>query len=354
MLQADTQNRRFVLAERPKGEPTLSTLRFDSTPIPTPGPGQMLLRTDYLSLDPYMRGRMSDAPSYAAPVAVGGVMEGGTVAQVVTSHVAGFSAGDRVLCFNGWQDYALSDGVGVTLLDAGMAHPSWALGILGMPGFTAWAGLTQIGVPKSDATVCVAAATGPVGATVGQIARLMGCHVVGIAGGADKCAYAVASLGFNACIDHKPDDFAAKLQAAAPKGIDVYFENVGGAVFDAVLPLLNTSARVPVCGLVSQYNATGLPDGPDRISLLMGQILRKRLTMQGFIIFQDFGHLYPEFANAMGAWLAAGQIQYREEMIEGLEAAPQAFVGLLRGENFGKRVVRVGPSQMIENKENRT
>ena len=188
MPQTDTLNRRSVLADRPKGEPTLATLRLETAPVPVPGPGQMLLRSDYLSLDPYMRGRMSDAPSYATPVAVGGVMEGGTVAQVAISRVAGFSAGDRVLCFNGWQDYALSDGAGVTLLDPSMAHPSWALGILAMPGFTAWAGLTQIGMPKPGETVCVAAATGPVGATVGQIARLMGCHVVGIAGGADKCA----------------------------------------------------------------------------------------------------------------------------------------------------------------------
>lgn len=353
MPQSDTRNRRFILAERPKGEPTLATLRLETGPVPAPGPGQMLLRTDYLSLDPYMRGRMSDAPSYAAPVPVGGVMEGGTVAQVVTSHLPGFSAGDRVLCSNGWQDYALSDGAGVTLLDAGMAHPSWALGILGMPGFTAWAGLTQIGMPKPGETVCVAAATGPVGATVGQIARLMGCHVVGIAGGADKCAFAVDSLGFDACIDHKSPDLATRLKAATPKGIDVYFENVGGAVFDAVLPLLNTAARVPVCGLVSQYNATGMAEGPDRLSWLMGQILRKRLTMRGFIIFQDFGQLYPAFAKAMRDWLAAGKMQYREDIIEGLEQAPQAFIGLLRGENFGKRVIHVGPAKMIENKENR-
>ena len=351
--QSPTLNRRLMLAQRPRGEPTAATLRLDTGPVPVPGPKQMLLRTEYLSLDPYMRGRMSDAPSYSAPVAVGAVMEGGTVAQVVTSHVKGFKAGDWVLCFNGWQDYALSDGTGVTLLDAGMAHPSWALGILGMPGFTAWAGLTQIGVPKPGETVCVAAATGPVGATVGQIAKLMGCHVVGIAGGPDKCAHAVGTLGFDACIDHKAGDFAAKLTAAASKGIDVYFENVGGAVFDAVLPLLNTGARVPVCGLVSQYNATALPAGPDRLSMLMGQVLRKRLTMRGFIIFQDFGQLYPAFAKAMGDWLAAGKMHYVEEMIEGLEAAPQAFIGLLRGENFGKRVIQVGPAKMNENKENR-
>lgn len=354
MPQTTTQNRRLILAERPKGEPTEATLRLETQAVPAPGPGQMLLRVEYLSLDPYMRGRMSDAPSYAAPVALGDVMEGGTVAQVVASHVGGFAAGDWVLSHSGWQDYALSDGTGVTLLDPGMEHPSWALGILGMPGFTAWAGLTQIGVPKPGETVCVAAATGPVGATVGQIARLMGCHVVGIAGGAEKCAYAVKSLGFDACIDHKSVDFAAQLKTAVPKGIDVYFENVGGAVFDTVLPLLNTSARVPVCGLVSQYNATGLPDGPDRLSMLMGQVLRKRLTLRGFIIFQDFGHLYPDFAKAMGEWLADGKIQYREDMVEGLENAPQAFIGMLRGENFGKRVIHVGPAKMIENKETLT
>jgi NADPH-dependent curcumin reductase CurA len=345
MPQSLTVNRRLILAARPKGEPDADTLRLETAAIPTPAPGQMLLRTEYLSLDPYMRGRMSDAPSYAAPVEVGAVMEGGTVAQVVTSHLEGYAQGDWVLCFSGWQDYALSDGTGVVALGPNPAHPSWALGIMGMPGFTAWAGLTQIGVPKPGETLCVAAATGPVGATVGQIAKLMGCHVVGIAGGPDKCAYAVEHLGFDACIDHKSHEFAAKLKAAVPKGIDVYFENVGGAVFDAVLPLLNTGARIPVCGLVSGYNATALPEGPDRIGWMMGQILRKRMTLRGFIIFQDFGHLHPQFATAMGEWLAAGKMHYVEDMIEGLEAAPRAFIGLLRGENFGKRVIHVGPTK---------
>jgi NADPH-dependent curcumin reductase CurA len=345
MPQSLTVNRRLILAARPKGEPDADTLRLETAAIPTPAPGQMLLRTEYLSLDPYMRGRMSDAPSYAAPVEVGAVMEGGTVAQVVTSHLEGYAQGDWVLCFSGWQDYALSDGTGVVALGPNPAHPSWALGIMGMPGFTAWAGLTQIGVPKPGETLCVAAATGPVGATVGQIAKLMGCHVVGIAGGPDKCAYAVEHLGFDACIDHKSHEFAAKLKAAVPKGIDVYFENVGGAVLDAVLPLLNTGARIPVCGLVSGYNATALPEGPDRIGWMMGQILRKRMTLRGFIIFQDFGHLHPQFATAMGEWLAAGKMHYVEDMIEGLEAAPRAFIGLLRGENFGKRVIHVGPTK---------
>ncbi len=342
MTQTETANRQFVLAERPNGAPTKETLRLIESDVPEVGPNQMLLRTEFLSLDPYMRGRMSDAPSYAAPVEIGGVMQGGTVAQVVDSNVEGFAPGDYVLSFSGWQDYALSDGTGVTNLGKSPAHPSWALGIMGMPGFTAWAGLTQIGAPKSGETIAVAAATGPVGATVGQIGKILGCRVVGIAGGQEKCAYAVNELGFDACLDHKADNFAEQLAEASPNGIDVYYENVGGKVLDAVIPLLNPNARVPVCGLISQYNATALPDGPDRMNWLMGQILRKKIKMQGFIIFDDFDHLYPEFAKEMGAWIESGKIQYREEIIDGLENALEAFIGLLNGENFGKRVIRVG------------
>ncbi len=341
MSQTTSTNRQWLLSERPKGEPTDRTLRMVEQPIPTAGAGQMLLRTVFLSLDPYMRGRMSDAASYADPVEIGAVMVGGTVSQVVESNVDRFVVGDWVLSFNGWQDYAVSDGTGVTPLGA-PAHPSWALGILGMPGFTAWAGLTQIGKPKPGETIAVAAATGPVGATVGQIGKLLGCHVVGIAGGPDKCAYAVETLGFDACIDHKAADFAEQLAKASPKGIDVYFENVGGKVFDAVLPRLNPNARVPLCGLVSQYNATQLPEGPDRMNWLLGQVLSKKILIQGFIIFDSFGHLYPEFTKAMSGWIEDGKIKYREEIIDGLEAAPAAFAGLLKGENFGKRVIRVG------------
>lgn len=265
MPQSATINRRIVLAERPKGPPTDRTLRQVEGAVPLPGPGQMLLRTQFLSLDPYTRGRMSDAPSYAPPVAIGEVMVGGTVGQVVTSSIPGFAPGDWVLSYSGWQDYAVSDGAGVSPLGRDPAHPSWALGVMGMPGFTAWAGLDEIGRPKASETVVVAAASGPVGATVGQIAKLRGCRVVGIAGSADKCAYAVDTLGFDACLDHKSDDLVAQLKAAAPDGIDIYFENVGGKVFDAVLPQLNTGARVPLCGVVSQYNATKLPEGPDRL-----------------------------------------------------------------------------------------
>ncbi|MGC8120681.1 NADP-dependent oxidoreductase [Marinobacter sp. VGCF2001] len=342
MTQSNTVNRKFVLAERPTGEPTDNTLRLVEEAVPSPAAGQMLLRTEFLSLDPYMRGRMSDAPSYAAPVAIGEVMVGGTVARVESSHLDGFAVGDWVLCMNGWQDFAVSDGTGLINLGASPAHPSWALGVLGMPGFTAWAGLTKIGQPKAGETIVVAAATGPVGATVGQIGKLLGCRVVGIAGKPEKCAYAVDELGFDACLDHTAPDLKEQLGKACPDGIDVYFENVGGKVLDAVIPLLNTNARVPVCGLVSQYNASELPPGPDRMNWLMSVLLRKRIKMQGFIIFEDFGHLYPEFSEVMGPWVEQGKIKYREEIIDGLEAAPEAFVGLLRGENFGKRVIRVG------------
>lgn len=341
MPQSETQNRQFVLAERPKGEPTDNTLRLETTEVPTPGKGQMLLRNEYLSLDPYMRGRMSSAPSYAPPVEIGEVMVGGTVAQVVSSDVQGYEAGDWVVAFGGWQDYTLSDGTGVINMGKTPQNPSWALGVLGMPGLTAWAGLTQIGQPKEGETLVVAGASGPVGATVGQIGKILGLRVVGIAGGSEKCQHVVDTLGFDAFIDYKADSFADDLAKAVPDGIDIYFENVGGAVFDAVMPLLNPSARIPLCGLISQYNATALPEGPDRMNYLMGQLLRKRITMRGFIVFDDFGHLYPEFAKQMTGWVQEGKVKYREEMIEGLEQAPAAFVGLLRGEAFGKRVIHL-------------
>jgi NADPH-dependent curcumin reductase CurA len=343
MPQSTSTNRRFVLAERPRGEPTEGTLRLETDAVPDVGEGQMLLRTVFLSLDPYMRGRMSDAPSYAAPVEIGQTMVGGTVSRVVTSSLDGFKPGDWVVGFTGWQDYAVSDGRGVTPLGANPTHPSFALGVTGMPGLTAWAGLTQIGQPKAGETLVVGGATGPVGATVGQIGKILGLRVVGIAGGVEKCSHAVDVLGFDACVDYKAEGFAGQLALATPDGIDIYFENVGGKVFDAVAPRLNTAARIPLCGLISQYNATSLPEGPDRLGWLMGMFLKKRITVRGFIVFDDFGHLYPEFAKQMGGWVEAGKITYREEMIDGLEQAPRAFIGLLRGEGFGKRVIRVGP-----------
>ena len=341
MAQDSTTNRQILLASRPVGAPTANNFALAHTAVPVAGPGQVLLRTVYLSLDPYMRGRMSDAASYAAAADLNAPMLGATVCRVAASKHPDFAEGDWVLAYTGWQDYALSDGTGLTKLDANMARPSYALGVLGMPGFTAYMGLLDIGAPKAGETVVVAAATGAVGSVVGQIAKLKGCRVVGIAGGAKKCRSAVEELGFDACIDHHSPDLATHLAAACPQGIDVYFESVGGKVFDAVLPLLNTSARVPVCGLIAQYNATALPDGPDRSPLLMRTLLTKRIRMQGFIIFDDYGHCYPEFVKDMGQWLTEGKIQFREDIVDGLENAPQAFIGLLEGKNFGKLVVRV-------------
>lgn len=336
-----TTQRAIVLNSRPVGAPTPDNFRLRENPLPTPADGELLLRTLYLSLDPYMRGRMSDAKSYAAPMAIGDVMVGGTVSRVQVSKHPGFKAGDLVLGFSGWQDHALSDGSGLSKLDPKMETPSLALGVLGMPGFTAYMGLLDIGQPKAGETVVVAAASGAVGSVVGQIAKLKGCRSVGVAGGPEKCRYVVEELGFDACIDHRGADFAAELAAACPEGIDVYFESVGGAVFDAVLPLLNTSARIPVCGLIANYNATELPAGPDRLGLLMGIILSRRIRMQGFIIFDDYGDRYGEFMRQMSQWLQAGKIKFREDIVDGLEQAPQAFIGMLTGTNFGKLVVRV-------------
>lgn len=341
MSQSSTQNRQWVLASRPHGAPTADNFRLETTDIPQPADGQLLLRTMWLSLDPYMRGRMSDAPSYSPPVEIGAVMVGGTVSRVEASNHPDYQPGEWVLGYSGWQEYELSDGNGLVKLGENPEHPSWSLGILGMPGFTAYMGLLDIGQPKAGETLVVAAATGPVGSTVGQIGKLKGCRVVGVAGGAEKCRHATEVLGFDQCLDHHADDFAEQLKQACPQGIDIYYENVGGKVFDAVLPLLNTQARVPVCGLVSGYNATDLPPGPDRLGLLMGTILKKRIRMQGFIINQDYGHRIEEFQQQMGQWVKEGNIHYREEVTDGLENAPDALIGLLEGKNFGKVVIRV-------------
>lgn len=341
MPQSASINRRITLAKRPTGAPTPEDFRIEEAPVPEPGEGQLLLRTLYLSLDPYMRGQMSDAPSYAEPIPVGGVIVGGTVSRVEKSRHSGFKEGELVLSYSGWQDYALSDGQMLVKLDPTMDQPSYALGVLGMPGMTAYFGLLDIGNPQPGETVAVAAATGAVGSVVGQIAKLKGCRVVGIAGGPEKCRYAVEELGFDACIDHREEDLKQRLSEACPDGIDVYFENVGGKVFDAVLPLLNSGGRVPLCGLIAQYNMTELPAGPDRMPQLLTNILIRRLKIQGFIITLDYGHRAPEFLADMTLWLHEGRIHYREDVTEGLENAPTAFMGLLEGKNFGKLVVKV-------------
>lgn len=337
-------NRQILLAARPQGEPKESDFRLVESPVPEPGPGQMLLRTLYLSLDPYMRGRMNAGPSYAAPVEIDGVMTGGTVNRVEASNLGEFPVGDIVEAYTGWQEFAISDGRGVRKLDRSLAPITTGLGVLGMPGMTAWTGLMNIGQPKAGETVVVAAASGAVGSVVGQLARIRGCRAIGIAGGERKCGFVVDELGFDACIDHRRTDFGEGLKAACPKGIDVYFENVGGAVFDAVLPLLNTFARVPVCGLIAQYNAMELPVGRDRVPMVMAQVLIKRLTLRGFIV-SDFANQQGDFLAEVGPMVKEGRIRYREDIVNGLENAPRTLIGLLRGQNFGKLLVQVTPER---------
>jgi NADPH-dependent curcumin reductase CurA len=335
------RNRQVLLASRPSGEPTLENFKLVESGAPTPAAGQMLLRTIYLSLDPYMRGRMSAGESYVAPFAEGAVLGGGAVCEVVESNLPGHKPGELVAAMPGWQEYSLSDGDGVQPIDAAQAPISYYLGVLGMPGLTAYTGLLNIGRPQAGETLVVAAATGAVGSVVGQIGRIKGCRVVGIAGGAEKCRYAVEELGFDECVDHRAPELPSRLKAACPAGIDVYFENVGGAVFEAVLPLLNRSARMPVCGLVAHYNETELPAGPNRVPLFMRTVLVKRLLVQGFLV-HDFVAQRDDFLKDVGRWVAEGKIKYREDVTDGLENAPRELIGLLRGENFGKKVIRVG------------
>jgi NADPH-dependent curcumin reductase len=337
-------SRRVVLAHRPKAVPELDDFHLEEAPLPALAPGEVMVRTIWLSLDPYMRGRMSDAPSYAPPVRIGDVMEGGTVSEVVASGVDGFDVGDIVVCRAGWQTHFVSDGRGLRKIDPKAAPTSTALGVLGMPGMTAYTGLLDIGKPQPGETVVVAAASGAVGSAVGQIAKIKGCRAIGIAGGAEKCKYVKEVLGFDDCIDHRDVDMGAKLTIACPKGIDVYFENVGGKVFEAVLPLLNPFARIPVCGLISQYNAFEEEKGGRAMSFLMRNALTKRLTIRGFIV-SDFAARYDDFITDMTKWFAEGKLKHRETVEEGLANAPRAFMGMLRGENFGKQLVRVGPDK---------
>jgi NADPH-dependent curcumin reductase CurA len=330
-----TVNRQILLKSRPEGAPGLDNFELVESPVPTAGDGQVLMRTLYLSLDPYMRGRMSAAKSYAKPAQVGEAMVGGTVAEIVASRHNGYSPGEIVVGHGGWQEYALSNGTGLRKLDPAMAPISTAVGVLGMPGMTAYVGLLEIGQPKPGDTVVVAAASGAVGSVVGQIARVKGARAIGIAGGADKCRFVTNELGFDACVDHRAGDFARALEATCPKGIDVYFENVGGAVQQTVWPLLNDFARIPVCGLIAQYNLSSPMPGPD-----MFTVLRKRLLLRGFIV-SDFAAKQGDFLRDVGGWVREGRVKYREDIVDGLERAPAAFLGLLQGKNFGKMLVRV-------------
>jgi len=332
-------NRRIVLASRPEGEPEAANFRLETEETLPLGEGQVLLKTLYLSIDPYMRGRMSDAPSYAPPVGIGQVMVGSTICEVLESRTPGIEPGDTVSAFTGWQEYAVVSGRGLRKLKPEAGPLSHHLGVLGMPGLTAYAGLLNIGAPKPGETVVVSSAAGAVGSVVGQIAKISKCRVVGIAGGPAKCAWVTEELGFDACVDHRSATLKDDLKAACPGGIDVYFENVGGKVLEAVLPLLNDFARMPVCGIVSQYNQSELPAGPDRTSVLMRAVLTRRLRLQGFIV-TDFVSQLPDFLRDVSGWLSEGLIRYKEDIVDGLERAPEALMSVLSGRNFGKMLVR--------------
>lgn len=339
---------RVALASRPTGAPGPENFSYESGPIPTPGDGDVLVRVHYLSLDPYMRGRMDDARSYADPVPLGGTMEGGGVGEVIASNSPDFAPGDFAFGMFGWATHGVQPAALLRKLDPAHGPVTAALGVLGMPGFTGWHALTEYGRPEPGETLVVAAATGPVGSMVGQVARLAGLRTVGIAGGADKCRLATETFGFDACLDHRAFDSAGDLRkalaAACPDGIDIYFENVGGKVLEAVIPLMNRFGRIPLCGMISWYNAGGLGAGASgeglTVPALWRTILVRHLAVTGFIISNHFDR-YPQFLAEIGPKVASGEIRYLEDIAEGLENAPAAFMSLLEGGNTGKQIVKL-------------
>ncbi|EAQ13457.1 hypothetical protein BD830_10181 [Maritimibacter alkaliphilus HTCC2654] len=339
--------KRIVLAKRPKGEVTPENFRLEDYEVPDPKAGEVVVRVTALSLDPYMRGRMDDAKSYAAPVEVDAVMEGGTVGEVIASNADGFAEGDVVFGMTGWCDHAVMSAKALTKVPAGVP-PTAALGVLGMPGFTGWHGLTDIGKPKAGETVVVAAATGPVGSMVGQYAKHLGLRAVGVAGGPDKCRHAVEHFGFDECLDHRAyadgKEMRKAIAEACPDGVDIYFENVGGKVLEGVLPNMNTFGRIPVCGMIAWYDLGGLGmgDGPgkDQLPRAWRTILVNRLKVEGFII-TDGWHRLNEFLGEVAPLVANGTIKFTEDVAEGLENAPEAFMSMLKGGNFGKQIVKI-------------
>lgn len=330
----------WLLKSRPVGAPTPENWEWSEQPLPQADAGEYVAETLYLSIDPYMRGRMSDAKSYAEPVPIGGVMQGGTVGRVIASKSDRVPVGAYVLGSGGWATHWKASGDEAMLLDGEAASLSSYVGMLGMPGMTAWAGLHNIGKPQAGETLCVAAATGPVGSMVGQIAKAKGLRTVGIAGGAEKCAFAVEELGFDACLDRNDPDLAAKLKQATPKGIDVYWENVGGPVFEAVWPRLNPFSRVPVCGVIHHYNATEAPTGLNWAPRVFREILSKRILVKGFIVW-DYREQQSQFVEEIVPLIKQGAIKVREDVSEGLESAPQSLIDVLQGANFGKKVIKV-------------
>ena len=331
-------NKQIVLTARPVGFPKDSDFKLIESPIPNAGDGQILVQSIFVSVDPYMRGRMNDVKSYAAPVAIGGVMGGGAVGKVIQSNNTSFKEGDIVEGMFGWQEYAVSNGQGVRKIDPSLAPISTALGILGMPGLTAYFGLLEIGKPRPGETVVVSGAAGAVGSVVGQIAKIKDCRAVGIAGADDKVAYLTGELGFDAALNYKTvDDYYAKLKELCPNGIDVYFDNVGGAITDAVFRLINTKARISICGQISQYNLEKVEFAPRSI---LTSLLVKQARAEGFLVFQ-FADRYPEALGQMAQWLNEGKLKYAEDIEEGIENTPRAFMAMLKGRNTGKQLVKV-------------
>ncbi|MEH2241082.1 NADP-dependent oxidoreductase [Nostoc sp.] len=332
---SDLINKQIILKSRPVGEPKESDFALVETPAPEPGEGEILSRTIYLSLDPYVRGSISVGKSYAAPVELGSVIVGGTVSQVIKSNHPQFQVGDFILSGNGWQTYAVSKGETLRKLDPTQAPLSYSLGILGMPGLTAYAALLDVGQPKEGETVVVSAGSGAVGAVAGQIAKIKGARVVGIVGSDEKRDYIVKELGFDVGINRKTQELDSALKAAAPNGIDVYYDNTAGVILETVLQQINLGARIPLVGLISEYNATSTPPGPNLRPLLV-----KRALIKGFLV-SDYQHRFNDFLRDVSGWLQSGKLKYKEDVVDGLENAPGAFIGLLRGENFGKLIVKV-------------
>ena len=329
-----TTYRRIVLASRPTGAASTSNFRLEEVQTPVLQPGQLLVRNEWLSLDPYMRGRMNEGRSYAAAQPLGEVMVGGTAGTVVESRNPQYKAGEKVVGYLGWQEYGVSDGSGMYKADTRVIPLSAYLGPVGMPGVTAWYGLKKIIEPKEGETILVSAATGAVGSVVGQLAKLAGCRAVGIAGGKDKCSYAEVQLGFDACIDYKSQDVGRALKDAAPQGVDGYFENVGGAIMEAVLPRMNAFGRIALCGLIAGYDNQPIPIANPAWFLV------SRLKLQGFIVSEHMD-VWPQALKELGTQVATGGIKYRETIAHGIENAPQAFLGMLKGANFGKQLVKL-------------